>query len=299
MNISPHRLLRSELNTLQDLIDRLPEGRILERSSLMFRKSKVEEELASLPDYPRDSPSIRLTFRGRPIVDSKGVRVGFGSTAVKDFANAVAIIGASQSASLQMHGALPNREHYDLLITDIATGSFGFELQPTRRSERSDGPSPIESAVMQTKSILEATTGTDEELTDAISGTHPRALRALHVFLKRISDKEAICSIEFQDTVFRFLDVGQVRQSERRLRQENIHEEVLTKNGRFLGALPTQRLFEFVEDSTDNVISGRIDRSLKDISKIGEVLSIPSTIRVLARSVGTASPRFFLLSYRA
>ena len=298
MNIPPHRFLQAELNTLQDLLDGLPETSILERISLEGRKSQVEEELASLPDYPDDSPPIRLTFRGRPIVGSQGVRVGFGSTAVKDFANAVAIIGASQSASLQMHGALPNRDDYDLLITDVATGSFGFELQPAPPSKQSDSPSPIASAIAQTTSILEATTGTDEELTDVISETHPRALRALHGFLKTISDKEAVCSIEFQDTVFRFLDVGQVRQSERRLRQENIHEEVRTIDGCFLGALPAQRLFEFREDGTEQVFSGRIDCSLEDVSKINEVLNCPSTIRVLARNVGTASPRFFLLSYR-
>ena len=296
MNLPEYRLLRAELNTLDDLIDGLPEDSILERTSLEYRKSQVEEELASLSDNPQESVLVRLTFSGRPIVESQGVRADFGSTAVKEFANAIATIGVSQRRSLQMRGALPDHTDYDLMITDIATGSFGFELQPVMRSSLVHGHSPIESAIAETKSILEASIGTDEELTNAITETHPRALKALHSFLKNIADQEAVCAVEFQDTVFRFLDVGQVRQSERRLRQENIHEEEQVMEGHFLGALPSQRVFEFLEDHTDRVISGRIDRSIGDVSQINESLNRPSRIRVLSRRIGTANPRFVLLS---
>ena len=296
MNLPEYRLLRAELNTLDDLIDGLPEDGILERTSLEYRKSQIEEELASLSDNPQESVLVRLTFSGRPIVESQGVRADFGSTAVKEFANAIATIGVGQRKPLQMRGALPDHSDYDLMITDIATGSFGFELQPVRRSSLLHGHSPIESAIAETKSILEASIGTDEELTNAISETHPRALKALHSFLKKTADQEAVCTVEFQDSVFRFLDVGQVRQSERRLRQENIHEEEQVMEGHFLGALPSQRVFEFLEDHTDRVISGRIDRSLGDVSQINESLNRPSRIRVLSRRIGTANPRFVLLS---
>lgn len=298
MNLTEYRLLRAELNTLKNLIDRLPKGSILERTSLEYRMSQVEEELASLPDQPQESILVRLTFAGKPIVDRQGVRADFGSAAVKEFTNAIATIGIGQRQPLQMRGALPDHSDYDLMITDIATGSFGFELQPVQRSNNIfRGRSPIESAIAETKSILEASIGTDEELTNAISEIHPRALKALHSFLKRTADQEAVCAVEFQDSVFRFLDVGQVRQSERRLRQENIHEEVRIIEGRFLGALPSQRVFEFLEDHTDNVISGRIDRSIGDVSQINEALNSPSRIRVLSRKIGTANPRFVLLNH--
>lgn len=299
MSLSESRLLRAELNTLEDLIDGLPEESIIERTSLEYRKSLVEEELSSLPDHPHESVLVRLTFGGRPIVENQGVRADFGSAAVKDFTNAIATIGVGQRKPLQMRGALPDHSDYDLMITDIATGSFGFELQPVRRSVSSllHGRSPIESAIAATKSILEASVGTDEELTNAISETHPRALKALHSFLKRTADQEAVCAVEFQDSVFRFLDVGQVRQSERRLRQENIHEEEQMIEGRFLGALPSQRVFEFLEDHTDRVISGRIDRSIGDVSQINAKLNRTSRIRVSSRRIGTANPRFVLLDH--
>ena len=55
MNLPEYRWLRAELNTLEDLINRLPGESIIERTSLKYRKRLVEEELASLPDQPQDS----------------------------------------------------------------------------------------------------------------------------------------------------------------------------------------------------------------------------------------------------
>ena len=79
--------------------------------------------------------------------------------------------------------------------------------------------------------------------------------------------------------------------------QENIHEEERIIDGRFLGALPSQRVFEFLEDHTDKLISGRIDRSIGDVSQINEALNRPSRIRIISRRIGTANPRFVLLDH--
>ena len=80
------------------------------------------------------------------------------------------------------------------MITDTASGSFGFELQEAPQEHAVDEarglelfhePSAVESAVDLTVSILEATVDTDEKLTEAIADTHPRALNALRAFLLR------------------------------------------------------------------------------------------------------------------
>ena len=55
LNLPEYRWLRAELNTLEDLINRLPEESIIERTSLEYRKRLVEEELTSLPDHPQES----------------------------------------------------------------------------------------------------------------------------------------------------------------------------------------------------------------------------------------------------
>ena len=92
-------------------------------------------------------------------------------------------------------------------------------------------------------------------------------------------------------------DVGQVRQSESRLGQEDIHEEEQEISGQFQGVLPTRRTFEFLNEATGEVISGKVDSAIEDVDAITNILNRPATIRVRSRRVGTARRRYVLLAY--
>ena len=292
--------------------------------------------IASWTPPSREPARTCLTFRGKPVVDAHGISADFGATVVKAFTNAVAAIGASQRAPLGAYGRLPNREDYQLLITDTALGSFGFELEEAPRDNSFSeaphadffrGASPIESAIKQTMSILEATIGTDETGTNIIADTHPRALKLLRVFLKKLVDQEAVCALEFEDDVFRFSDVGQVRRSEKRLSQdnidkeeresvshfpdvsqarqienrsiqENIDEEEQEISGQFRGVLPTRRTFEFLNEATEEVISGEIDPAIEDVDEINKILNRPANIKVRSRRVDAARRHYVLLVYK-
>ncbi len=306
MNIQEYRQLQAERATLENLLKQLPASSVIERRGLEFRKKEVEETLASQPAPSRQPAQVRLTFRGRPTVGTHGIFAGFGAEAIKAFTDAVAAIGTSQRTPLKARGKLPDREDYQLLITDTALGSFGFELEEAPRDNAfSEAPhadvfrevSPVESAIKQTMSILEATLGTDEMLTDAISDADPRALKFLRTFLKKLAAQDAVCALEFKDHVFRFADVGQVRQSERHLSREHIHEEEQEFSGQFQGVLPTRRTFEFLNEATGEVISGKVDSAIEDVDAITNILNRPASIRVRSRRVGTARRRYVLLAY--
>ncbi len=307
MNLHEYRHLQAERNTLASFLAELPEESVIERMSLEARKEKIEQMLASWTPPSREPARACLTFRGKPVVDAHGIFAGFGAEAIKAFTDAVAAIGASQKTPLKSHGRLPNREDYRLLITDAALGSFGFELEEAPRDNafpeapHADffrGGSPVESAIKQTMSILEATLGTDEMLTDAVSDADPRALEMLRAFLKKMADQGAVCTFEFKDAVFHFSDVGQVRQSESHLSQDHIDEEEREFSGHFRGVLPTQRTFEFLNEATGEVISGKIASTIKDADTINDILNRPATIRVRSRRVGTARRRYVLLAYK-
>ena len=306
MNPRDLSFLRAEHETLKSLLKQLPASSVIERQGLEFRKKNVEGALASQEAHDRQPVLLRLTFRGKPIVGSHGIFADFGTDAVRAFTDAIAAIGASRYTSIGSRGRLPNRENYRLLITDTASGSFGFELQEVSRDCAFAEPrhfhlfqeaTPLESAVDLTMSILEATVDTDEKLTEAIADAHPRALNALRVFLKQMADHEAVCALEFKDHVFRFADVGQVRQSETRLSQVHMFEEELNISGRFRGALPDRREFEFVTEGSGSVISGKIDSSIEDAEAINRILDRPTRITVHRRRVGNARERYVLLSY--
>ena len=298
MTIEEYRRLLAEQTALQNLLDRLPSSSVIERRGLEFRKRKVEEILASRPPVVKEPAHVRLTFRGEPVVGSRGLLADFGAGAVKAFADAVAVVGASRDSSLKFRGAIPRREKYGLLITGTASGSFGFDLEETSGDDRFPQMSPVGPAVRRTISILEAAVGTDDEvLLDTVSDAHPRALGAIRTFLKKMAVQEATCALEFKGRTLRFSDVSEVRRVEKRLGSDHVLDEEQRMTGCFLGVLPAKRRFEFRNEGTDRVVSGRIDPALKDAGAINEVLNLSTRITVVARRVGSAGSRYVLLAY--
>jgi hypothetical protein len=298
MNIQERKHLLAQLAQLNRLIEQTPETDAIDRMTLETRKAQVEEELATSLGASREPVRARLTFRGKPIVGSHGMFAEFGAKAINAFADAVAAIGASQTTALGKRGVIPNREEYRLLITGTAVGSFGFELEEAPKDE-SFFPemSPIDDAIEQARKIMEASRGSDDELTDAIADADPRAIDDLRLFLQTLAEQEAVCTLEFRDEVFRFADVGQVRRSEGRLRRDNIHEEDYPLSGQFHGVLPHRRTFEFQVVDPQEIIVGKVGPDIADPDNINHVLKRLLTIHVHTKRVGTGRPKYTLLRY--
>ena len=298
MNVQEYRQLLAENTALGNLLQQIPASSVIERIGLEARKKKIEDQLASRPAPGREPARAVLTFAGRPIVRSHGMFAEFGAEAVNAFSKAVAAIGAGLSGSLRSYVTSRHREDYRLLITGTAVGSFGFELEEASdESIASSGESLVDSALEQTKKVMEASLGSDDDLTDAISDTDPRALEALRRFVGVLADQDAVCALEYKGDVFRFRDVGQVRLCENRLHEDNIHEEERLLAGRLLGVLPIRRTFEFQVDKTGEIISGRIGAQIEDARELNALVDEPVELRIHARRAGTGRPRFTLLEF--
>jgi hypothetical protein len=298
MNIQERHQLLAEKTSLERMLASLPESSVIDRMSLEARKAAVEQTLAAEPVPAREPVRARLTFRGKPIVGSHGMFAEFGAQAINAFADAVAAIGASQTTALGTRGALPNRDEYRLLITGTALGSFGFELEESPQY-RPLFPEMfgVDHAIGQTLKIMEASLATDDELTEAIAEADPRAVEALRGFLQTLAEQEAVCTLEFKKEVFRFSDVGQVRRSENRLRQDNIHEEDKSLSGRFLGVLPHRRTFEFKLTDSQEIIVGKVGTDILDAGRINQILEQDINIQVHTKCAGTGKPKYTLLGY--
>lgn len=303
MNIKELQQLYAEKATLEKLLAELSESSVIERMSLESRKKEVEDTLASQSIPSRQPIKTRLTFSGKPIVGSYGMFAEFAAAVVDAFAGAVTAVGASQSHSVKLgaRGVIPNRDSCRMLITGTAPGSFGFELEeaPVAGTEMLfPDLSLVESAIEQTKAIMQASIGTDDELADAISEIDPRALEALKKFLKTMADQEAVCTLKFKDESFQFKDVGQIRRSESRLSQDNIHEEDKELIGEFLGVLPMRRTFEFKITESNEVISGKVGPEIEDASEINHKLDKSLKVRMHTKRVGSGRPRYTLAGYQ-
>lgn len=300
MTLQEYRQLQAERSALEKLLAEMPADREIERIGLEARKHEIDEALASHPAPSREPIRARLTFRGRPIVGSYGIFAEFGAGVVGAFSDAVAAIGASHAGPLGSRGILPGKNDFQMLITGTAPGSFGFQFEeaPADCPALFPDDSPLESAIQRTKEIMQASLGTDDELTEALSEADPRAIETIRKFLETIAKNEAVCALEFKGEVFRFADVEQVRRSTGRLAQDNIHEEEAALAGVFEGVLPHRRTFEFRVAETGEIIAGKVGKSIEDASTINHVLDRQVTISVHSRRVGAGRPRYVLIGYQ-
>jgi hypothetical protein len=61
----------------------------------------------------------------------------------------------------------------------------------------------------RTQSLLRGTQGTDDELADSAAEADPRALDRVRAFLETLADNEAVCAVQFGESIVSFSDVGQ------------------------------------------------------------------------------------------
>jgi hypothetical protein len=294
MDVHYQQLLaeRSFLN--RDLAE-TPSTALLTRRSLETRLHKVNAALTAMGTAGPAPARARLTFNGLPVIGSHGIFADFGMKAVNSFTEAVASVAASLRAPLAPMGPIPNRDQNQLLITNTALGSFGFELEEYRPQQPAvPGESSLSVALERTKALLQSTLGSDEELADVASETDPRALDKVRTFLRVLADNDAVCALEYGESPMRFLDTGQVRNSLARLEADNLHERQDVLTGVFVGALPNARTFEFKLAEGAQLVRGKVAATVQNIDQINEHLHVRVQIAVTVTQVGNGRPRYLL-----
>lgn len=299
MNYNEYCQLLAEKSAIEDFLEQIPEENKIERVGLESKKKELEEVLSSREGPLYEPVRARLTFTGKPVIGNQGIFADFGATIVSTFNDCVAAIGASQIESLGTRGSIPNKDDYRLMITSTALGSFGFELEEVPREEM---PFPdmslVKSAIEKIKLMLQASIGTDEDLSEAISEADNRALEKLHTFLETMAENDAMCSLEFNNEIFGFSGIDQVKRSEKRLRQDNIRESEDYLSGQFQGVLPKRRHFEFLDEESGEIIFGKVGQDIEDAGIINQMSDKTVTIHVRKKQVGKSTPRYLLLSYK-
>lgn len=295
MNLTEYRHLQAEQSFLTRQLAELPASAALTRKSNESRLRSVESKLAS-SKIPNLTPAwARLTFRGRPVVGSHGVFAEFGTKATSFFADAVSKIAAALVGPLSASGPIPNRDQSQLLITNTAIGSFGFELEEHCQNQLPFGDeSPAKQALELTRNLLQSTLGSDEELADSASATDPRAVEAVRAFVEVLATNEAVCALECGGKAFRFGDLGEVQKSLNRLSHDNLHEAETKLHGEFQGVLPKSRTFEFRLSDSGEVIRGKVGPAIVDPDPLNAHLHQPTTITVNEMRVGSGKPRYVL-----
>lgn len=295
MNVEDRQHLLAERNFLRRDLAETPEKARLTRMSIEARLRQVETELAAMPVDERTPARARLTFDGMPVIGSHGIFADFGMKAVSSFTEAVTSVAASLTAPLAAMGPIPNRDQNQLLITNTAVGSFGFELEEFRAQQLAlDDESPVAVALERIQALLQSTLSHDEDLADIASETDPRALEKVRTFLKVLTDNNAVCALQYGGRGVRFSDVGQVSRSLARLEADNLRETQEQRSGEFVGVLPKSRTFEFRLASDGQIIRGKVSPLIQSIDAINDHLHQSVVIDVMCTQVGSGRPRYLL-----
>ncbi len=303
MNKKDKAHLLAEITFLKRQLVELPQSAKLTRMSTAGRLKDVEEQLAQLPLEAVEPARVRLTFNGRPVIGTHGIFADFGMKAVNSFSDAITTLAASLCSPLAAMGRIPNKEEYQLLITNTALGSFGFELEEYQANNvlPQEEQSLVSAALEQTQAFLTATlSGNDEDLADSASEIDPRALDKIRSFLQTVADNEAVCAMQYKNQSVKFTDVGQIKRCLERLSGENLQENEELLSGAFQGILPKSRTFEFkLEGQNDEIIKGTISKTFQDVAALNQLLDKKTQIKVIKTSVGKGKPRYLLLEHQS
>ena len=274
MSSKERDFVRSEVTTLEGLLNGMSADRLIERIGIEERLRQARERLAEVEANPL-AQSLPITFRGAPVEGVRSIDGGFASTALKAFIEATDTVAASlTSEGLKGRGRLPGASR-SLRIIDTAQGSFGFELElPPLVADAAqmplDGlgeePDPYASAIATTFNLIADAASSDEEgMSDLIAEIHPRAAAKVHAFAKVLSDAGAGFAAEFEGGRVQLNEGGEVQRVLDALKAEDIAERTEEQIGVLLGILPESRRFE-CRIADGQVISGKVDRALPDIA---------------------------------
>ena len=299
MNREEYESLCSQIGELDSLLAMTPEEAVIGRMSLQAHREKVAAEIAAFSVPARWPATGYLTFNGLPVQGRPGIDAGFAHKALDKFSSAVACAGASLVGPLHGKGPIPNQGDYGLLITNVATGSFGFEIMEATVPEGPD-PSPTERGIEQVHSLLKAAATNDDD--GAIADAHPRVLANVHGFLEVMAGSSAICSFTFNEERAEFKDEVQLQRGMKILSPANVCERERKFRGYFRGYLPNSRRVEFVNSETGEELSGWVSGAVDYpyryiISDINELLNKPVTLHVRVRQAGNGKASYTLLGY--
>ena len=304
MNHEDYWFLASEVGELESILAEIPKSRVIDRKSFETRLKNAKEALAKF-DSALLPKKARLTFRGTPVFGSHGIAADFAGKASSAFTEAFSAIVAGVSDNLRYMGPIPDKQRSQLIITGTAVGSFGFEFELPKPPEPPDPkqseidlgvPPNTELAMQKLESLFRvASDGSDDDLSELVDELHPRAVKKVAEFLGYVSEQNAWCGLEFNNSLFRFSGSEQVKISAERLNAGNIKETTEEFAGHFAGALPTGRTFEFKLLDQKGILRGKLGPEIEDPNVINrEYLYKSAIVTFHVVQVGQGRPRYTL-----
>jgi hypothetical protein len=251
--------LRAELNSVSELLLQAknaddPVGEL----QYSHRQEILKKEIEEIEKTVTTSASVALFFGGSPVYGSRGIAAEFAGGALEKFQDLVTrTFAKAELGPLGRRGPIPKKGNSQLMVTELARGSFGFVLD-----EMSDQSELQETAlklmVDEVARIVEDTGSPNEPDFEAIlEYLEPRTLIALKDFFVILDEGDATIRIVDSERDF-VLDKHAVHRGRLRTEATTIEEKESFASGQIMGFLPEHRKFE-LRSADGETIYGSVD----------------------------------------
>lgn len=234
--------VKADLAAIQALLeDRTPENDPIGYMQFSQRAEEMSHRLGEIASAPPTWGEVGLFFGGRPVVGSHGILADFGAAAVSEFQNLVSSAFAAAGGTLGARGPVPQRDRTQLLITDVARGSFGFILQQADEPQLVD--TPMKEVLSRAVDLVFRVASPDLEAFESVAeDVDGRVLGSLRAFFKTLDDAGA--TVRFVEDQREFtLRRDEVELARQRTENATLDETEEHITGR-LYILPEARRFE-------------------------------------------------------
>lgn len=258
--------LSSEITTVSELLDSAKNSNdIVGELQLEHRLKLLTGKLSAIKEnaLADNSASVALFFGGKPVLGSKGVAAEFAGLALEQFQNLISkTFAICEVGELGERGKIPFKAQSQLMVTDLARGSFGFVLD-----EMSDQTEIVASelthVIDKATHLLRDTAAQDDAVFEnLIEELDPRTLIALKDFFANLDSSQATLRVVEKDIDI-LLDSPAIHRGKIRTEATTIEEKTTEIDGTLVGFLPEHRKFE-IRTEDGNIIYGSATKEAVD-----------------------------------
>lgn len=244
---------------------------------LSSRKSAIQAEIQTIENVPDTLASIGLFFGGRPVFGSKGINATFAGKVIDSFQMIVSKRFSSlELGPLAARGPIPMQNNAQLMVTDVARGSFGFILEESaERGALVD--TPLKYVVDDVAEMLFKISSPDDDVFESVvEELDDRILATLKQFFQHLDDSGATLRIVEGKKEYQ-LGFDSVRMARLRTESMEIRESEDSTIVGTIYVLPVSRKFELHQINSVIPIKGNVSAEwLKET--LGDSTELPNDI---------------------
>lgn len=267
--------LSSEITTVSELWESAKRSNdIVGELQLEHRLKTLANKLNTLKEaaLSDNSASVAIFFGGKPVLGSKGIAAEFAGSALEQFQNLISkTFATTEAGELGQRGKIPFKAQSELMVTGVASGSFGFVLDEMSEQTEIEA-SQLTHIIDKATHLLRDTAAQDDAVFEhLIEDLDPRTLIALKDIFTNLDSNQATLRV-VEKEIDMLLDSSAIHRGKIRTEATSIEETTTELGGTLVGFLPEHRKFEIKNETGDLVYGSTTKEAVDQFEKASDTV---------------------------